>query len=166
MQKVRGYSSVKIFIFAVFLCVACALFIFCMSSEVATASAERSGGIADIIAPIINDKFDSLDEEAKEAYLSKIDHVIRKIAHFCIYATLGALFAFASLYYERTWKKHILLPQLFGSLYAASDEIHQSFVPGRGPLFTDVVLDSAGVFCGIIFTVAVAKFVIGKIQKR
>jgi VanZ family protein len=34
-------------------------------------------------------------------------------------------------------------------LYAVSDEIHQSFVPGRGPWAVDVGIDAAGAFLGL-----------------
>jgi VanZ family protein len=34
-------------------------------------------------------------------------------------------------------------------LYAISDEIHQSFVPGRTPLVTDVAIDSIGGLLGM-----------------
>jgi VanZ family protein len=39
---------------------------------------------------------------------------------------------------------------LFVFLYASSDEFHQSFVPGRGPAFSDVLIDTAGGLTGII----------------
>ncbi|MFZ2371781.1 MAG: VanZ family protein, partial [Trichococcus flocculiformis] len=39
---------------------------------------------------------------------------------------------------------------LFVFLYASSDEFHQSFIPGRGPAFTDVLIDTAGGLTGII----------------
>jgi len=34
--------------------------------------------------------------------------------------------------------------------YAVSDEFHQYFVPGRGPRWGDVMLDSFGAALGII----------------
>lgn len=37
-----------------------------------------------------------------------------------------------------------------GSLYAASDEFHQLFVPGRSGRLTDVLIDSAGLLAGIL----------------
>ena len=39
---------------------------------------------------------------------------------------------------------------LVGVLYAASDEFHQSFVPGRSPSIVDVGIDSLGVLTGIL----------------
>ncbi len=166
MQKVRLYSSKWIFALAVLLCVLLSAFIFHMSNEPATVSAGRSGGIADVLAPIFISDFDMLNEAEREEILSQIDHTVRKIAHFCLYATLGALFVFASLWFERTWRAHLLLPWLFGTLYAASDEIHQMFVPGRGPLFTDVVLDSCGVLCGAAVILGTACIVYRKVDNR
>jgi VanZ family protein len=36
-------------------------------------------------------------------------------------------------------------------LYGISDEIHQSFIPGRTSKFTDTLIDLLGIFIGFIF---------------
>ena len=69
------------------------------------------------------------------------DLVLRKIAHAAEYAMLGALLARAT---GRTG-----LAFAIGTLYAVSDEIHQSFVPGRMGSPLDVAIDAAGVAIGI-----------------
>jgi hypothetical protein len=51
------------------------------------------------------------------------DLVLRKIAHFCEYAVLGLLLMRA------TRREGVAVG--LGVLYAASDELHQHFVPGR-----------------------------------
>jgi VanZ family protein len=33
--------------------------------------------------------------------------------------------------------------------YGATDEFHQSFVPGRGPAFSDVLIDLVGASLGV-----------------
>ena len=43
-------------------------------------------------------------------------------------------------------------------LYASSDEFHQSFVPNRTPLFTDVLIDTAGGTLGLLGLWFVQKF--------
>ena len=48
---------------------------------------------------------------------------------------------------------------LAAAVYAASDEIHQAFVPGRGPAVTDVLLDSAGALCGILIVCLIVRAV-------
>ena len=64
-----------------------------------------------------------------------------------------------------TTKNHCLPPFNFkgqysliiGVIYAISDEIHQCFTPGRGPLVTDVIIDTMGVLLGILLVVLVIK---------
>lgn len=38
-----------------------------------------------------------------------------------------------------------IVPAVFSVFYAISDEWHQSFVPGRSPLLSDVFIDSSGI---------------------
>lgn len=52
-----------------------------------------------------------------------------------------------------TSHRNLIIPALswaFCILYAASDEFHQLFVPGRAGLITDVCIDSAGALLGIL----------------
>jgi VanZ family protein len=72
--------------------------------------------------------------------LPQQDTLFKKAAHFCVYAAL-ALLAQRALY-RRSWALAGAL--LLAVLYAASDEWHQSFVPGRHPAATDVLIDTAG----------------------
>ena len=51
----------------------------------------------------------------------------------------------------------IAVSLIIGVIYASTDEIHQVFVPGRGPLITDVILDSIGVLTGIFIVMLVLK---------
>jgi hypothetical protein len=69
------------------------------------------------------------------------DLVLRKIAHAAEYAILGALLVRA------TGKPIVALA--LGTLYAISDEIHQSFVPGRLGSPLDVAIDAVGVAIGV-----------------
>ncbi|MEF2639337.1 MAG: VanZ family protein, partial [Lachnospiraceae bacterium] len=47
-------------------------------------------------------------------------------------------------------RTRILIPFALGVLYAASDEFHQLFVPGRSGQVRDVCIDSSGVMIGIL----------------
>jgi VanZ family protein len=69
------------------------------------------------------------------------DLVLRKLAHVAEYALLGALLLRAA---ERP-----AVALALGSLYAATDEIHQAFVGGRHGSPLDWALDTAGVAIGI-----------------
>jgi VanZ family protein len=70
------------------------------------------------------------------------DFVLRKIAHVCEYAVLGLLL------YRATRREQLAV--LIGVLYAASDEFHQHFVPGRHATVRDVAIDTGGVLVGVL----------------
>jgi VanZ family protein len=69
------------------------------------------------------------------------DTLLRKLAHAGEYAVLGALLLRAS------GRSGVALT--LGVLYAVSDEVHQSFVPGRLGSPVDVAIDAVGVACGV-----------------
>jgi VanZ family protein len=70
------------------------------------------------------------------------DLVLRKVAHTAEYAVLGALLVRA------TGRSRLALG--LGTLYAASDELHQTFVAGRHGSPVDVAIDAVGLACGIV----------------
>ena len=70
------------------------------------------------------------------------DLVLRKLAHVAEYAVLGLLLARA------TGKAGLAV--LLGTLYAATDEFHQAFVPGRAGRPLDVAIDVVGIVCGVL----------------
>lgn len=70
-----------------------------------------------------------------------------KLAHFTIYGVLGMTILFAQS--EKTRNNALnsgFWVMLVATLYGISDEIHQSFVPGRQPDVFDVLADSFGAF--------------------
>jgi VanZ family protein len=70
------------------------------------------------------------------------DLVLRKLAHVGEFAVLGALLMRA----VRREPAAIVL----GSVYAATDEIHQSFVAGRQGSALDWTIDTVGVVLGVL----------------
>ncbi|MDA7857930.1 VanZ family protein [bacterium] len=78
--------------------------------------------------------------------LGTLDVILRKLAHIVEYGILAFLIWRAivnSISMSRvkiyTWAGSLSI------LYAISDELHQSFVPTRGPSALDVIIDSIGV---------------------
>ena len=71
--------------------------------------------------------------------LGTLDFILRKIAHVTIFALLWLAVARAS-----DWRRPILAA-VIAVLYAASDELHQSFVEGRRGTPVDVVIDAVGI---------------------
>ena len=72
--------------------------------------------------------------------------IVNVAAHFTEYLVFGGLLVLAA---RRTWPalgwgKLALVAVAFASLYAVTDEFHQSFVPGRTPAVRDVGIDLLG----------------------
>ena len=82
--------------------------------------------------------------------MENIDFYVRKAAHMTEYAVLGGLLmGFLQSFgvsMPHLWRYSLMA----GILYAASDELHQYFVPGRACQLRDVVIDGIGVGLGVI----------------
>lgn len=70
------------------------------------------------------------------------DIVLRKLAHVAEFAVLGALV------YRALKREPAAIA--FASLYAVSDEVHQSFVSGRQGSPVDWIIDTAGAVAGVL----------------
>ena len=91
-------------------------------------------------------------------------HLLRKSGHFLGYGTLCVLFLRAWLLTladsprltERSWRLSSWARAILSTAVVAScDEIHQSFLPSRTGMFSDVVLDTIGatIVSGLVLTV-------------
>lgn len=123
------------------------LVIFMFSSATANVSAIQSSSIKDIINNILS----SISNNKSMI----TDFTTRKAAHFFEYTILGALFVLS--FYPHEWRicfivRSSLFCLVISIFYACTDEFHQYFVSGRAMRITDVLIDSAGAFFGIIVT--------------
>ena len=84
------------------------------------------------------------DAERKRTIVEEAQLLIRKSAHFLIYAGLG--FWSLGTLYTFSVDRRIAIPTslLFCFFYASVDEMHQYFVPGRSGAISDVYLDALG----------------------
>ncbi|MCH4890660.1 VanZ family protein [Acidaminobacter sp. JC074] len=119
------------------------ILIFLLSAQVADQSNELSTGITEKLFVLVGKVF-------KDLSLKTFNHYIRKTAHFTIYLVLGLLLMHAFKVSHATRRGGVFLTFVSGMVYAVSDEFHQSFVPGRGPSFFDVIIDTSGVIVGIL----------------
>ncbi len=78
-----------------------------------------------------------------------LSYLVRKAGHFTEYLILAILFLRSQKERESSGKS-ALFALLFVFLYACSDEFHQAFMRGRGPAFTDVLIDTTGGLTGIV----------------
>ena len=126
---------------------------------------DESGSISRKITEAVTKNISSiqnLEKEEKEKVLKKIEHIIRKLAHFSLYAVIGFLLMSLMSTYKLKQKNRILVSCSIGLLYAISDEIHQAFIPGRGPQIADVGIDFSGVVVGILISTLIIKILISR----
>jgi VanZ family protein len=76
-----------------------------------------------------------------------------KVGHFILFAVLGATLAWGARDLRKGAAHGGLL--LAGTLFAASDELHQAFVPSRTPSVGDFVADVLGLVVGYLVIRAV-----------
>lgn len=124
--------------------------IFFFSAQKAVESDKTSDGFITILCKTVVSYFDSLSPKEKETMVKSLSCAVRKAAHMSEYALLGFLCAvlFASYGYKI---QNFALGFGFSVFYAATDEFHQLFVEGRSGQFSDVCVDAAGAFIGVLF---------------
>ena len=117
--------------------------IFYFSHQPVNESGQLSGSISNTIANNIENVFKFSPDR------NLLEHIIRKCAHFTEYMILGILMYTAFSKNNVLGGKIVSLCLILCILYAAGDEIHQIFVPGRGARITDVLIDSIGAAVGV-----------------
>lgn len=142
---------------------ACMVAIFYFSAQNGEESGKTSGGVVETVFSIFVPSFEDLDQQAKQQMIESVHSFVRTAAHFSVFALLGFLVYIALDNYEI--KHKILYSQAISSGYAISDEIHQYFVPDRAFQISDILVDSLGAICGILFCLFV-KNIIKKIKNN
>jgi VanZ family protein len=89
--------------------------------------------------------------------LGGLDFFAKKGAHMLGYALLAAAYFHALNHEKRITRLRLAIAVSLVILYAATDEWHQRFTPGRTPKFTDVCIDTAGGLIGLAVTYRMKK---------
>lgn len=76
--------------------------------------------------------------------------IMSNVAHFCEFAVFGALLACGLEPKLPKAAVVVAVAVAIASLYGASDEFHQLFVPGRFTDVADWVTDTCGAFAGAL----------------
>lgn len=124
------------------LCIFWMLVIFWFSAQVADDSQEMS----DFFVRLLDALF-SLDIMKNEIIQDMTSFLVRKAAHMSEYAILAILFGLTIREYKK--EPWLLLALTATAAYAATDEFHQLFVPGRSGQLKDVLIDTAGGALGL-----------------
>lgn len=137
------------------LVIALTVFIFSNSLTVGEESAEQSGKIVEFVKSV-------LAKMGISPNWDNLSFIVRKLAHFSEYFLLSA--TVTGFILSLTPKKRFIpLSPVYCFIVAVCDEfICQRITPGRGPKWTDVLIDS----CGAVFAVLVFMAVYALIKYR
>lgn len=126
--------------------------IFYLSSQNAEISSETSGSVIESVAGIFYPGFSDMSAAEQDEIVGAFQFIVRKTAHFSLYAVLGVLSFLSVISYKNIkYRIRILISAGICLLYAASDEFHQLFVAGRSGEIRDICID----FCGSLIAIAV-----------
>ena len=126
-----------------------AMIIFMLSSQPAETSAAMSSSVLRQLLealPVVK----NLSPDMQQEVIFWLHVIIRKMAHFGLYAVLGLLVYELHRTYGARGIHAVVRSLCICCLYAISDEVHQLFVAGRGGRVYDVLIDTSGVFFGIL----------------
>ncbi len=133
--------------------------IFAFSSAEAVESARSSSGLSMFLVRTDNVLFGKhWSEEEILLYAQKIEGSVRKAAHVTEYLALACSVGFFLLTRKVTGLLLVPAVVIFTTLYAASDEFHQTFVTGRSGSVSDVVVDSLGAVVGAMIILLISEY--------
>ena len=124
--------------------------IFGFSSDTAEESAGLSALVCRFLAERFVKGFGSLSPQEQERITGSLQLFVRKGAHVTEYMILGILLFLTLTAYGL--RRVFSLALGTGFLYAALDEYHQRFVPGRSGEIKDVLIDACGLLLGLALT--------------
>lgn len=125
--------------------------IFCFSAQPGDESSVSSNWLADRLVGMLGFWYDGLPGPERQLWYARFTLLIRKTAHMCEYAVLAILaFLWLRDRFSLSERNTALLTFLLCSVYAASDEFHQTFVPGRSGKPLDVLIDALGAVLAIL----------------
>ena len=131
--------------------------IFCLSHQTADESSETSGVIIETAIKLMEPEFDSLAKEEQEALISSFQFIVRKLAHFSIFAILGLLSFISIGTYRISMFTKFFFSSLISLLYAMSDEYHQLYIKGRSGELRDILIDFCGSLIAILFMLIIVR---------
>lgn len=130
------------------------IIVFSFSSEIGEKSSGTSGKVTKKIVSVLK-VTEGCSKKDEEIVIHNIEHIVRKIAHYSIYAVGGFLIYCEMNTFKISTGFKMLITQLIGSIYACTDEMHQLLVPGRSGEIRDVIIDSFGIFAGMIAAIII-----------
>ena len=114
--------------------------LFFFSGQTAVESSALSGWVVDFIRGVF--PFNRIPAD-------QLTHVVRKLAHFCIFALEGFLLCLAMTQSFRDRSAGAVLSVIACTALAAANELHQMFSEGRSCEGRDMLIDTGGALLGV-----------------
>lgn len=143
MKKID--KKIQIRVIKIILIIVWMVIVFSFSNQGGTKSSNTSRKVTIAVVQAVSDK----TIEENELLLEKMEKVIRKLAHYTIYAVGGFLIMNYAYTTNKKTKEKVFYSTAFGTGYAVTDELHQFFVSGRSARIFDVGIDTLGIVTGI-----------------
>ncbi len=140
-------------------------FIFIMSGQTSQESDDTSTSFINSFLTLFMDNFKFLSESEKDVIIEGLQLLVRKLAHFSVYAALGVCSYSAINTYNLISKTKFWLSAGLCLAYAMTDEFHQIFVDGRAGRIYDIAIDFVGSVTGILL-VSLIIFIFRKFKSR
>lgn len=160
-MKIYGVRVISLFLLIFTMAI-----IFSLSADTGEESGNLSGEVTKKILGAFGIHEENYSADTYNQIKNNMDRVVRKCAHFLEYAWLGAISYIFFLTYDWKRLKTAMLALCVCVPYAALDEWHQSFVPGRGPGIKDVLIDSSGSVFGIFFMILCGWLICRRINRK
>lgn len=120
---------------------------FVLSGQTGDESRELSSGLTQWML----NAFSFLEIGADE-----LEHILRKTAHFCMFAAEGFLLYYAMRFTLNSKRRAFLITAGLSALLAAANELHQLLDPVRSCQVSDMFLDFGGALSGMLAAVVIA----------
>ena len=165
-MAINGLQKIWVRILLTVLTVTMMVLIFCFSTEPAERSDQTSGRFTRQVIHRVYPDYESYPQERKHSIYDRIQHIVRKAAHFTEFAILGILLRLCLESWFGPWKWLPFIAWAAGTFYAGTDELHQLMTDGRSGQWTDVLLDSSGVLTGVALTTLILWLVVRRIKRK
>ena len=134
------------------------IIIFWFSNQPATESSEISGTISYRLVEDTDEIFNwGLTTDQIGNIAGNIEYPIRKAAHMTEYAIFSIFVMIALIVDGINGVRIPVISAVIAIAFAATDEFHQTFVPGRYGCVLDVLIDAAGSIIGLIIVYIIYK---------
>lgn len=150
----RGRIALAAFFWA--LAAGLVIMMFVLSGQTGDESRALSSGLTQWFL----DTFSFLEIGADE-----LEHILRKTAHFCMFAAEGFLLYYALRFTLNSRKKAVFITAAASALLAVANELHQMLDPVRSCELRDMLIDFGGALSGMLAAVLIA-LLIRRLRRR